>query len=277
MNIFGSSIRTAIAAVTLIGSSSSHADKQPEFELGLGLGGIYQNYYLGTSDSRQFAFPVIIPIYRGETLKADEEGARAQIFKDNRYKLDLSAEFGLEFDSDDIRLREGMPDIDNVLQLGPSLQITLEKQPFSEWRLRLPVRASATIGSDFGYTGLTFSPDITYLRDMPFAGSYWRLGLSVGPLFGTADYHDVYYGVADAFATPERPAYDPDGGLTGTRFLATFTSKNSRRITSWFLRYENLSGAVIEDSPLVEQEYGLTVGFIYSYLFFKSKVMVDVD
>jgi len=272
-NFFGA----LILAATMLMSNAHAAEQLPVYELGIGPGAIYQNYYLGTSDTRSFAFPAIVPVYRGKTFKSDEEGARAQLFKDSKYKLDLSVDFNLAISSEDIALREGMPDIDSVLQIGPSLQISLDKKPGREWLVRLPLRAGSTIGSDFETAGFTFSPDITYLRDMRFVGSPWRLGLSAGPQFGTSDYHDVYYGVDEEFATPERNAYDPDGGLTGYRFLATFTSKNSRRITSWFLRYENLSGAEIEDSPLVDQSDGLTVGFIYSVLLFKSKKLVDAD
>ncbi len=258
-------------------SSVVQAEKLPIYELGFGPGALYQNYYLGTKDTRSFAFPAIVPIYRGETFKSDEQGARAQLFKDDRYKLDLSVDFNLAIDSEDIRLREGMPDIDSVLQIGPSLQITLDKSPGREWRIRLPLRFGSTIGSDVETAGFTFSPDITYLRDTRFVGSPWRLGLSAGPQFGSSDYHTVYYGVDEEFATADRAAYDPEGGLTGYRFLATFTSKSPKRITSWFLRYENLSGAAIEDSPLVEQSDGWTAGFIYSFLLFKSKKLVEVE
>jgi len=222
----------------IITASSAYAEKLPVYEIGIGPGAVYQNYYLGTSDTRSFVFPAIVPVVRGETFKSDEEGARAQLFKDSKYKLDLSVDFNLAIDSEDIALRQGMPDIDSVLQVGPSLQISLDKKPGREWLVRLPLRVGATIGSDFEAAGFTFSPDITYLRDLKFIGNYW---------------------------------------LSGYRFLATFTSKNRKRITSWFLRYENLSGAEIEDSPLVEQSGGFTVGFIYSVLLFKSKKLVEVN
>ncbi|MBX2867288.1 MAG: MipA/OmpV family protein [Acidiferrobacterales bacterium] len=270
-------VLAAFTSAVVFTASAAQAERLPVYELGIGPGAIYQNYYLGTKDTRSFAFPAIVPIYRGETFKSDEEGARAQLFKDDKYKLDLSVDFNLAIDSEDIRLREGMPDIDSVLQIGPSLQITLDKNADREWRIRLPLRFGSTIGSDFETAGFTFSPDITYLRDLHFAGSPWRLGLSAGPQLGTSDYHAVYYGVDEAFVTADREAYDPDGGLTGYRFLATFTSKTPKRITSWFLRYENLSGAAIEDSPLVEQSDGWTVGFIYSVLLFKSKKLVEVE
>jgi len=268
-------VGAAMAAFALAASSPASSEVLPVFELGIGLGAIHQNYYPGTEDTRSFAFPAIIPIYRGEHLKSDEEGVRAELAKDSRFRLDLSVEFNLSVDSNEITLRQGMPDIDNILQIGPSLQYTMAKTDDTEWLIRLPVRAGFAIGDNSTSAGVTFGPDITYLKEVRFLNNPWRLGLSLGPQFGTAEYHDIYYSVDEQFVTPSRSEYQADGGLSSYRFLLTFTSKSPRRITSWFLRAENLSGSVIEDSPLVETDNSLTVGFIYSFTVFKSKRMVE--
>lgn len=63
---------------------SAVAEQRPLFELGFGPGAIYQNYYAGVSDTREIAFPAIIPVYRGKALKTDEEGARVQLFQGDR-------------------------------------------------------------------------------------------------------------------------------------------------------------------------------------------------
>ena len=140
------------------GSTAIAEEKLPLFELALGPGALYQNYYPGTKDTRKFGFPAIIPVYRGKTLKSDEQGARAQLFKDDRYKLDLSVDFNLAIDSEDVALRQGMPDIDSVLQIGPSLQITLDKSDNSEWMARIPLRAAFTVGDEVEDAGFIFSP-----------------------------------------------------------------------------------------------------------------------
>lgn len=71
-------------------------------------------------------------------------------------KFDLSVEFNLAIDSEDIAVRQGMPDIDSVLQSGPSLEITLDKTTSSEWLVRLPFRAGATIGDEVNFAGFAF-------------------------------------------------------------------------------------------------------------------------
>jgi len=253
------------------------ADQLPLSELGIGPGTLYQNYYPGTNDTRSFVFPAFVPIFRGDTLKSDEEGARAQLFEDARYKLDLSLDFNLAFDSEDVALRQGMPDVDHLLQVGPSLQITLNESDSHEWMIRLPLRAAVTLGDDFDSAGFTFLPDVTYLKDFPIVSSNWRLGLSLGPQFSSSDYNEIYYGVDRAFETDTRAAFDPEAGFSGYRFLVTFTSINRRRFTSWFFRAESLSGSELENSSLVETSTGYTVGVIYSWLIFKSKRMVTVE
>ncbi len=253
------------------------AKKLPLFELGVGPGAIYQNYYPGTKDTRLFPLPAIIPIYRGNIIKSDNEGVRAQLFKNNRLKLDLSADFSLTINSDDVALRKGMPDIDNILQLGPSLKITLSKKSPRTWLLRLPIRATFAFSDQLRTAGYTFWPDITYLQDLKLVNTPWRLGLSLGPQFGTSSYHDIFYAVDAPFVTENRAPFKSDSGFAGYRFLATFTSKTRKRIVSWFLRTSNLSGSVFENSPLVETNSEITVGFIYSVLLFKSKSMVVVQ
>jgi len=103
----------------------------------------------------------------------------------------------------------------------------------------------------------------------------WELGVSIGPQFGTADYHDVYYGVDEEFATADREAYQSDSGYTGARAQLSFKNKGKKNGLLFFLRYDNIDGATFEDSPLVETNDNLTAGFVYSRTVFKSKRLVN--
>jgi len=123
------------------------AEDLPLWELGLGIGALHQPYYIGTKQNRSFAFPVPVPVYRGSILKSDDQGVRAELLKSDRLRLDLSLDFNLAIDSDDVDLRAGMPDIDSRLQIGPSLEIKLAESDREQWLLNLPVRASIGVGS----------------------------------------------------------------------------------------------------------------------------------
>jgi len=54
----------------------------------------------------------------------------------------------------------------------------------------------------------------------------------------------------------------------------TLNTKNKKRFILWFLRYENINGASFDDSPLVETNNSLAIGFLYTHNFFKSKTLV---
>jgi len=250
----------------------SHSEELPLWEFGLGAGGLHQSFYTGTKDTRTFAFPVPLIIYRGEVFKSDDEGIRAQLSKTQRYTLDLSLDFNLAIDSDEVELRRGLPDIGSLLQIGPSLEITLSKREHNEWLLRLPVRSNFDISSDgVKQAGYTFSPNIAYLHQLSTEPTPWRAGVSVGPQFSDSKFNNIYYGVDQQFATANRPAYTSSGGYSGARAALTLTSKSRKRLLVMFLRYDNISGAEFDDSPLVETDNNLTIGFIYSHYLWKSK------
>jgi MipA family protein len=44
-----------------------------------------------------------------------------------------------------------------------------------------------------------------------------------------------------------------------------------------FLRWDNLSGAVFEDSPLVTRKQSFSLGFAVSWILYSSEKMVEVS
>ena len=137
-----------------------------------------------------------------------------------------------------------------------------------------PVPIDIISGDALNYSGFTFAPNVTYFRNFDWSGTAWRAGVALGPQFGSKDYQNLYYGVDDAFATDTRPSYSADSGYAGSRLLMTLRSQNRERLWVWFVRYENISGATFDDSPLVETNNGLSIGLIFSKFLFKSKQTV---
>lgn len=265
-----------LVSIGILPCTTIRAEKLPLWEVGIGIGALHQPYYVGTDETRTFAFPVPLPVYRGDIFKSDERGLRASLFDNDRFKLDLSLEFNLAIDSDDVDLREGMDDIDSMLQIGPSLKVTLAETENSRWELNFPVRANFAIDSDnIEASGFTFSPNVAYFMDFHWGITQWRAGVSLGPQFGSHKYQNVYYGVDSEFETTNRPRYIADSGYSGSRLQMTLRSRDENRLWVWFLRYENIDGAKFENSPLVETNNAISVGFIYSRFIFKSKETVS--
>lgn len=262
----------------LVGFSEASGEELPLFELGLGLGGIHQPYYVGSSQQRTIAFPVPLPIYRGSIFKSDDQGTRADLLQNSVLDLDLSAEFNFPIDSDDVDLREGMDDIGSVLQLGPSLEVKLHKSEQAQWSLGLPLRASFELSEDgVEERGFTFSPTLFYTRQFAVGQQKWRGRASLGASFATNRYHDLYYGVREPFAAQGRRQYEAGGGFAGLRAQLSFRSLNRKRLWVGFIRYDDLQGAAFDDSPLVETTGSLTVGFIYARMLWRSRETVSRD
>ena len=110
---------------------------------------------------------------------------------------------------------------------------------------------------------------------LPFADKSWIAGVSLGPQFGNADYHDIYYGVDAVDETQSRSAYKTNGGYSGSRLQLTIKSNNRKRLLLGFLRYENIDGATFDYSSLVETNHNLVIGFLYSRYLFKSKQRIQ--
>ncbi|WP_317931605.1 MipA/OmpV family protein [Halioxenophilus sp. WMMB6] len=252
------------------------AEERSLMELGLGLGAMHQSYYTGTKQQRDLVYPVPVPIYRGKILRADSRGVRAEVLEEDRYKLDISFDFHFAVDSDDVDLRRGMNDIDNQLQTGPSLEINLFQDERNRWQLKLPVRFGIGIsGEGMSDHGISFAPQLRYRYRLPVESAPWYAYIGAGPKFGNDQSNDVYYGVATPYATAERPAYEAEAGYAGYRVSLSLRSWNPDRLWVLFARYDNIGGAVFNDSPLVETDDNWSVGILYSHIIYRSKRKVE--
>lgn len=267
-----------VSLIVTMAAVDSRAAERPLWELAVGGGVISLPYYRGAGSNRVLPVPFVYPVYRGDVLKVDEDGVRGLFFQSERVKLDLSADGTVPGSDDDVEGREGMPSLDPTVQVGPSLTVDLWRGDTRAQQLilTLPLRGVFTVDTSPRYIGLAASPKITYYRDHRALGRYWRLGATAGLEFGSAKLHDYFYSVDPAFQTPDRPAFNADGGYAGPRF--TFSAQ-SRRGNNWigaFFRYDNVTGAVFDDSPLVRQSGNFSAGIVVGWFIAKSSRMVKV-
>lgn len=247
---------------------------KPLWELGLGASVVRLPDYRGSNQSRTYLLPLPYIVYRGTWLKSDRDGTRAMLFDSPRVKLDVS--FGAAAPArGDNAAREGMPDLPGNLEVGPSLNITLDQEVRKRWTLdlRLPLRGVVTLESSPRDAGATFSPNLNFDLKDPAHG--WNIGLLTGPLFANRRYHEQYYQVDPAHARPDRPAYQTRGGYAGWQTIASTSKRFGHVWFGAFARLENLNGAVYQDSPLVKRNSALTVGFGVSWVLATSETMVE--
>jgi outer membrane scaffolding protein for murein synthesis (MipA/OmpV family) len=245
----------------------AHAEL-PLWEAGLGIGGASFPEYRGSDEEQQYVLPIPYFVYRGERLNVDRRGIRGLLLAGDNVALNVSADLGIPVDSDQNGARAGMPDLDLVGHLGPSLEFTLHEASdhANVFKLKFPIQS--VIGLDLsepGTHGWFSFPHINYILR-----ARWTLGTALGVTWGSRSYHRYYYGIGDAYATPARPAYSAKAGYSGARASMSLSRRVRKVWLGVFARYENLSGAVYEDSPLVRQSYSLVTGFGVSWVFAQS-------
>ena len=248
--------------------------ERPLWEFGLGAGGLRLPHYRGSDQSHSWLLPVPYFVYRGEILKADRGGARAQLLERGDVEVDLSLAAGAPANSDDNDARRGMDDLAPSIEFGPNLNWTLARQGAWKLDLRVPLRAAFTIQRSPRSIGWVATPNLNVDRRLK---GEWNLGLRAGLLFGDRRYFGYFYDVPAADATADRPAYRSAAGYGGTQVYAALSRRYERAWVAAFVGHDSVRGARFESSPLVRRRDTWSVGVAVSWVFATSSRQVAVD
>ena len=271
-------IALIIGALCTVLSTSASAEQKPLWEAGLGIGGLVFPDYRGSDEASAYPIPVPYFVYRGKFLRADSEGVRGRLFNREYAELSLSLNGTIPVSSEDNRARQGMPDLDPTFEIGPSLDIHLWKSADGDRALDLimPLRMPITLESSPRALGWLFSPRLNVdLKNI--GGSQWDVGFGAGPLFATKRYHDYFYSVAPRYATPTRPEYEASGGYSGAHAIASLSKRFPGYWVGAYIRYEALSSAAFDDSPLFKSSHYVAGGFGIAWMIGQSKQMVETS
>ena len=266
-----------VCCISLLFASNCFADRLPLWELGAAIGYGQVPYYRGSASHRNIVLPLPLAVYRGKKYSVDDEGAHKWLFTSKSVKLDFSLAAGLpvprgEKDS----IREGMPGLDTLIEVGPVLHVSLWRAHRQSITLSMPLRAATSISiDDIGFHGWFFSPFINYMV-RGVGKNYWEFDLAFGPHFGSNRYHEYYYSVAREYATASRPEFDAAPGYSGSRLTVYLQKAIGRLWLSAFARYDDLANSAFEKSPLVEKRSYLIGGFVIGWMFAVSpqKVLI---
>lgn len=267
------------SVVVALWAPASHGEEKPLWEFGMGVGALEFPDYRGSDEMQVYPVPVPYFVYRGRFLKADRDGVRGQLF-DRRYaELSISVNGTIPVNSEDNAARRGMPDLKPTFEIGPSLELHLWRSADEAMKLDvvMPVRVPITIESSPQSLQWTFAPRLNV--DIANVGGLtgWNFGVGVGPVFAADRFHDYYYSVPARFATPTRPEYHADGGYSGMHALVGVSKRFPRYWVGAFLRYDSLSNAEFEDSPLVRTQHYIAGGFGIAWMIRESKRKVQTD
>jgi len=247
---------------------------QPLWEAGVAVFGVSTPAYPGSSDRSSRVLPLPFLIYRGEVLRADQEGVGARLFNSDRLELDVGFSGALPAHSRDVAARSGMPDLNTLIEFGPRLKILLARpSPTSRLRLELPVRAVIEVQGGIRRQGTTFEPKLSY--ELRGADPRWAYDVSLAAVWGDRRLARYFYEVAPQYATASRPAYQADSGLLLTRVGLTTTYKWNEDVRLFgFVREESYRGAANEDSPLMKKRSGASLGLGLTWTLGRSATLV---
>jgi outer membrane scaffolding protein for murein synthesis (MipA/OmpV family) len=255
------------------------AELKPQWELGVGVAGIDFPVYRGAEGRKSYLLPVPYVQYHGDVVKVDRDRMRGLLFRRDLVEMDVSVNGSVPVKSNDTAERYGMPDIDPILEIGPSVNVHLyfDDKRHTNLDLRLPVRAA--ISSDFSsvsFRGWLFQPSLNLdFRNMQQSG--WNLGFVAGLLYADQRYHQYFYDVAPQYATPTRPAYSAGGGYSGAQFTVALSKRFPGHWVGGFMKWDDLEGAAFMGSPLVTRGKAFSVGFAVSWILSTSDKMVEVS
>jgi outer membrane scaffolding protein for murein synthesis (MipA/OmpV family) len=231
----------------------------PLWEAGIAAAGLSTPAYPASSQRNQRALVLPFLVYRGDVLRADRNGVGARMVHTDRFEFDLGFAGSLPASSNDIELRQGMPDLGTLIEFGPRVKMKLA-EPAAGQRatFELPLRAVLEFNGGVRQVGYALEPKLAYEWR---AAADWRLKSAASLVIGDQQLNQYFYGVSSAYANASRPAYEAQGGLIGSRL----TVDGGKRLTPdvnifAFARYDLYQGAANHDSPLFAQNQGSSLG-----------------
>ena len=241
-----------------------------DLTLGVGVAAVDYPHYPGSPQSDTLVAPLPYLEYEGDWLSIDRDGIQASLFKSDRAKLDISVSGSLPVNNDDDILREGMNDLELILEVGPELELKLAQWGNNTLELHLPLRAALELDPSNGIepVGWVFDPRVHY---------EWRtqsteFEIDLGAYTADQEYNQLLYGVSQPFATLARPQYRAKSGLVGYRLSSTIQYDVGAWSFLAYARYMDLGSAKNTDSPLfVDDSYVLFgVGAIWRFKYADS-------
>lgn len=277
--ILGGPVRCTLALSLLLTNfwTTAHSDEVPLWEVGVVAGGGRLPDYPAASESHLRGLALPFAIYRGPTFRVGDRGAaRGIILDDGTVEFDLGLDASFPVDSNDNDAREGMDDLDFLLEVGPRMTYRVWPQGSTN-ELNLAIATRAVISTDFAnwrYQGVSINPSLGYARNELF-GLDMRAVATMSPLFGVGGLNRYFYRVADGETLPDRAAFDADDGYVGTEFSAglSYSILDNVRIFGG-VQFGYWDGAANSDSPLHEDTTTYAIGGGLRWSIFESERLV---
>lgn len=245
-------------------------DELPLWEAGIGAVAGSIPDYPGAGHSTFHTVPIPTFIYRGKRVRADEDGGiRARFYKAENWEFDLSIGGALPASSEENAERKGMPDLDTMVEIGPTfIWKIIKPTKKNPHKLILSVPVRVAISSDLKHwnsRGLTFNPILVYMRERVFLENM-TLIIGLDSRLASDTMMDYFYSVAPGYATNIRPAFEAKPGYMGTSLsLGLSYILNNKYSFFGGIYQSSLHGAKNLESPLLvkKNNTALALGMVW--------------
>jgi hypothetical protein len=237
-------------------------------------------YYPGSKAYLNYVLPLPYLIYRGRIIKANENGLRGIFWRSSKFETDISLSWNPPVSSNHTA-REGMPDLDTIVEMGPALRYYFYKyNEGNSCYLQADLRMAVSVGFDSGINtnrqGYASELALVYKDSRTLAKYHSFFNLSIGLEFSDSALDSYFYDVSRQYETADRPAYKAHGGYSGVQLAGVFVKRLSSKISlRLYGKYINLAGASFDNSPLVETKNNYVMACILSYKLDESKRMAE--
>lgn len=232
--------------------------------LGMGASFVSAPLYIGSKKTNSYIVPFPYIEFKSKYFNIDRNKIYNDIYNSKNVKVELSIRGMLPVDSEN-SARDGMPDLDAILEFGPKYTYILYNKNDAKINLELPLRGAFSVGDElFEYKGYTASMDIKYKNKI---FDDYNISYTFGLAYNSKKFNNYYYEVKSQYVTANRNEYHPSSGYAGFHNSFALTKKTKHLWYGGFIKHYYLDGVVFEKSPLYEKDSALFYGFAMSYLF----------
>lgn len=225
----------------------------------LGVGAATVPEYIGAEDHEFLVLPAVVVDYefheKNHLFINTFKGAGYE-YRGERVFWGVKGGWRRGRDDNDSELLEGMGDLDDTATAG--FHAGLNFGPFS-------LMAEYDAGLDNNNDGVltTFSAKYKMRSvERPMSGY-----IKAKAVYGDDAYHDAYFGVSDAVATPTRPEYEAEAAFVGVGLNAgidyLLADHHYFRLDAGYMSLSN----DVTNSPIVEEDHQYNAAVSYGYKF----------
>lgn len=272
----------ASASSTEVSQLALGVKSRPRWEVGVGVGHIRGYDYPASRDHNRRSIALPFFVYRTRSIRFGGGGIRAVAIENPRIKLDLSVGGSLNANSSGDGVREGMPDLDFLFEIGPQLEVRLRDEVIdggSRLQSRFTSELRAVFVTDFdeiNSQGLIAEAGLDInLRNVK--GSGIDIGAAIDFTYANEKLQDYFYEVPAQYATSARPEFDAKGGYLESKLSIGMGFRPLNNVALFLGVFTGFyNAAANEKSPLFEtkSQTGFALGLVWTIA--KSRTMVDI-